>query len=200
MIWDLHPKNPQARLLDKVTRVLKGGGVVIYPTENVYAIGCLLGESKAIVRIRQIRELSDEHHFTLSCSNLAQISKYALLDNANFRHVKPCVPGPYTFILPATKEVPKQFLHIKKKTIGIRVPEHILTQTILHHLAQPLMSVSLQKETDPVLDSYEIVEKFEDLVDLIIVGECLGLPSSVVDLTGSVPVVIREGHGDVSAF
>lgn len=199
----IHPDNPQQRLIEQAVTVIQQGGVIIYPTDSAYALGCHLGDKAASERIRQIRQLDKHHHFTLVCNDLSQLSSYARVDNPVFRLLKAYTPGPYTFILEATKEVPRRLLHPKRKTIGLRVPEHPITQALLSTLGEPLMSVTLiaPGHVHPLTDMDKIVQTFSKQVDLIIDGgPCSTDPTSVIDLTQSPPQVIRAGKGDVSDF
>ena len=199
----IHPQNPQLRLIQQVVRVVQEGGVIIYPTDSAYALGCHLGDKTAGERIRQIRQLDKHHHFTLVCHDLSQLSLYARVDNPSFRLLKAYTPGPYTFILEATKEVPRRLVHPRRRTIGLRVPDHPITQALLSALGEPLMSVTLilPGHDAPLTDMDEIYEAFQHQSDLIIDGgPCSGVPTSIVDLTQNPPQVIRAGRGDVSGF
>lgn len=198
--FEVHPKNPQARLIAQAVKILKEDGVVIYPTDTSYAIGCALGGKESIDRIRRIRGVEDDHHFSLLCRDLAEISTYARVDNPAYRLMKNRTPGPYTFVLHATNEVPRRLQHPKRKTIGIRVPDHPVTQALLTELDTPLMSSSLVLPGDeaPLSEPDNIRERTEKLVDLIIdsgVGDLE--PSSVLDLSDGEPKILREGKGDV---
>lgn len=203
-IIEIHPLNPQARLLQKVAQVLQNDGVIVYPTDSAYALGCKIGSKEGVARIRHIRNLDKHHNFTLICRDLSDIASYAFIDNATFRLLKSCTPGPYTFILPASREVPKMLQHPKRKTIGLRIPDNLIAQMLLLELAEPIMSVTLMLPHDgeiPVCDLGEISEKIGGLVDIIIDGgTCSILPTTVVDLTSGVPKVLREGKGDISIF
>ncbi len=202
-ILRIHPANPQLRLIETAVGIIHKGGVVVYPTDSGYALGCHLGDKDAIERIRRIRQLTKEHNFTVSCRDLSEISTYARVDNPTFRLLKAHTPGAYTFILQATREVPKQLQHPKRKTIGIRIPDHTITQLLLETLNQPLMSVTLIMPGDdiPLFDIDEVIEQLSGQVDSIIDGGACGLgPTTVVDLTGDSPEVVREGQGDLSPF
>ncbi len=199
----IHPENPQGRLIQQVAKVVQKGGVIIYPTDSAYALGCHLGDKNASERIRSIRQLDKHHHFTLVCNDLSQLSTYARVDNPAFRLLKAHTPGPYTFILAATKEVPRRLIHPKRKTIGLRVPEHPITQALLLALAEPLMSVTLilPGHVQPLGDIHEICQAFDNQVDLIIDGgSCSIEPTSIIDLTQTPPQVLRAGKGDVKNF
>lgn len=201
---EIHPVNPQPRLLGAAVAALRRGGVIVYPTDSTYALGCRIGEKTALERIRAIRRLDDKHNFTLACPDLSNISTYAKVDNRAYRTLKAHTPGPYTFILNATREVPRMLQHPKRKTIGLRVPEHAITQALLAELGEPLMTTSLILPGDelPMTDPEEIRDRIGKLVDLIIDGGICGLePSTVVDLSneGSATVV-RRGLGDADVF
>lgn len=199
----IHPVNPQPRLIRQVVKVLHEGGVVVYPTDSAYALGCHLEDKSACERIRRIRQLDKNHHFTLICGDLSQIATYARVDNPAFRLLKAYTPGPYTFILEATKEVPRRLMHPKRKTIGLRVPDHPISQALLAELAEPLMSVTLVlPEFDhTILDITEIYTALKGQVEIIIDGgPCSIEPTSVIDLSQGAPKVIRVGKGDVSDF
>ncbi len=201
--FHIHPDNPQQRLIVHSVEIIRKGGVIVYPTDSGYALGCHLGDKQAVTRIRQIRRLDDRHHLTLVCSDLSQIATYARLDNSNYRLLKAHTPGAYTFILEATREVPRRLLHPKRKTIGLRVPDNSIAQALLRELGEPLMSTTLilPGEELPHTDPYEIRELLEHDVDLVIDGGFCGFePTTVVDLTGDIPQVIREGAGDISPF
>ncbi|MDX7987208.1 threonylcarbamoyl-AMP synthase [Xenorhabdus sp. 12] len=199
----IHPDNPQSRLIDQSVEALKKGGVVIYPTDSGYAIGCCLENKDAMTRICRIRQLEGRHNFTLMCRDLSEISTYAHVDNQAFRLIKNNTPGNYTFILQATKEVPRRLMNEKRKTIGLRVPSNPIALDLLEKMGEPLMSCSLIlpgndfAESDPE----EIKDTLGKQVDLIIHGGYLGQqPTTVVDLTGDSPVILREGEGDVTPF
>ncbi len=201
--FHIHPDNPQQRLIAHSVEIIRAGGVIVYPTDSGYALGCHLGDKQAVTRIRQIRRLDDRHHLTLVCSDLSQIATYARLDNSNYRLLKAHTPGAYTFILEATREVPRRLLHPKRKTIGLRVPNNPIAQALLRELGEPLMSTTLilPDEDLPLTDPYEIREFLEHDVDLVIDGGFCGFePTTVVDLTGDIPQVIRKGAGDISPF
>src|SRR5450432_4318055 len=197
--FSIHPTNPQARLVRHSAEIVRGGGVIAYPTDSSYAFGCQLGNADAVQRIRTLRAIDDRHHLTLMCRDLAEIGRYALLDNWQYRIVKQGIPGSYTFLLPATREVPRRLKHPRRSTIGVRVPEHAVVQALLAELGAPLLSSTLipAGETEPLNDPEEIRERYEHLVDLIIdSGACHMEPTTVIDLAVSPPVVIRVGRGD----
>lgn len=196
--FEIHPDNPQNRLIKQAVEIINKGGVIIYPTDSSYALGCHLGDKKAMDKIRLIRHLDKNHNFTLVCRDLSEISKYAIVDNMNYRLMKSLTPGPYTFILPASREVPKRLLHPKRKTIGIRVPDNAVCMALLQELDQPLMSstLSLPNEEYPLTDPYQIRLKLENMVDLIIDGGYSGHePTTVVNLVNEKPEILRQGLG-----
>ena len=201
--FQIHAETPQLRLVKQVVDKIQRGGIIIYPTDSGYAIGCGLGEKNALDRIRKLRKLDDNHNFTLLCRDLSDIGIYAKVDNSNYRLLKHHTPGGFTFILKATNEVPKRLLHAKRKTIGLRVPDNAIAMAILEELGEPMMSVSLilPGETYPMIDPYEIRDVLASQVDMIIDGGYCGMEAtSVVELFDEEPRVIREGLGDVSAF
>ncbi|GAA4349124.1 L-threonylcarbamoyladenylate synthase [Kangiella taiwanensis] len=201
---EIHNETPQPRLISQVVAKIRQGALVAYPTDSGYALGCHIGDKNALDRIRRIRNLDKSHNFTLVCRDLSELATYARVDNAAFRLIKNNTPGPYTFILRATGEVPNRLKHPKKKTIGIRVPETPITQALLDDLGEPLMSSSLilpQQEEGQILEPYEIHELLNGRVDVVIDGGYCGHePTTVIDLTSGYPEVVREGAGDSSAF
>ncbi|NMP17582.1 L-threonylcarbamoyladenylate synthase [Thalassotalea sp. Y01] len=199
----MHPDNPQVRLIRQAVAIIQQGGVIVYPTDSGYALGCHIGDKKALDRICRIRDISREHNFTLVCRDLSQLAEYARVDNANFRILKNNTPGPYTFIFKGTKEVPRRLLNAKKKTIGIRIPENKIAQDLLEELGEPLMSTTLilpgneMAEFDPEL----IRDNLERHVDLILNGGYLGeKPTTVIDFTDDYPKILRVGEGDPEPF
>lgn len=199
----IHPDNPQARLIKQVSKVIQDGGIIIYPTDSSYAIGCQLANKGALDRIRQLRQLDEKHNFSLVCRDLSELATYAIVDNHAFRLLKANTPGPYTFILNASKEVPKRLLHPKRKTIGLRVPDSKIVQALLEDLNEPLMSVSLvlPDQEHPFADAWEIYEKLGSQVDMVIDGGPCGMtPTTIVDLVDGEPKILRTGKGDVKAF
>jgi len=199
----VHPANPQRRLLQQAVDCLRAGGVIIYPTDSAYALGCHIGDKTALDRIRAIRRLDERHNFTLVCRDLSELSTYAIVDNASYRLLRTHTPGPYTFILKATAEVPRRLMHPKRKTIGMRVPDNVIALALLELLDEPVMSVTLTLpgEELPLTDPAEMRERLGHAVDLIIDGGGCGLePTSVIDLAGGAPVVSRRGKGDTGAF
>lgn len=196
---DIHPVDPQPRLVSRVVDTLRDGGLVAYPTDACYALGAQLGNQRAKERIIGIRQLDDKHHFTLVCADFAQLGQFVQLDNAVFRAVKAATPGPFTFILPATPEVPKKLLHPKKKTVGVRIPEHRITQAVLAELGEPMLSSTLllPGEDEPRALGWEIKERLDHEVDIVIDGDETGNePTTVIDFSDGYPQVIREGAGD----
>jgi tRNA threonylcarbamoyl adenosine modification protein (Sua5/YciO/YrdC/YwlC family) len=201
--FQIHPDNPQARLVRQATDIIRAGGVVVYPTDSAYALGCQIGDKTALDRIRRIRRLDDHHNFTLVCRDLSEIATYAKVDNTVYRLLKHSTPGPYTFILRATSEVPRRLMHPKRKTVGLRVPANPIAAALLADLGEPLMSVTLILPGDelPLIDPYDIRTLLEHEVDLIIDGGFCGLePTTVVDLADELPLVLRVGKGDVTPF
>ena len=201
--FQIHPDNPQPRLIRRAVDILHRDGVVVYPTDSSYALGCLIGNKTAMDRIRRIRKLDDSHNFTLVCRDLSDLSTFAMVSNRDFRLLKAHTPGPYTFILLATGQVPRRLQHPKRKTIGLRVPAHVVSQAILAELNEPLMSVTLimPGDTIPLTDPYEMRELLNHQVDLVIDGGYCGLdPTTVIELTGDLPVITRRGKGDPHPF
>lgn len=201
--FQVHPENPQARLIKQAVEIIRQGGVVVFPTDSSYAVACHIGDKTAVERIRRLRRLDDKHNFTLICSDLSQLGLFAKVDTAAFRLLKAHTPGPYTFILTATREVPRMLLHEKRRTIGLRVPAHPIALALTSELGEPLMSVSLilPGETLPMSDPYEMRQVLEHQVDLIIDGGFGGLEAStVVSLLDDSPEVLRVGAGDPTPF
>ena len=199
----IHPENPQTRLIGQAVAILRDGGVIAYPTDSSYALGCLIGNKDAQDRIRAIRQVGDDHHFTLICRNLAELASYAQVDNSQFRLLKANTPGQYTFILKATREVPRRLQHPKRSTIGLRVPERVVTQALLEALDEPMLSMTLQLPGDemPLNEGWEIRDQLEHQVELVIdAGACLLEPTTVIDLTGETPSLVRLGAGDPAPF
>ncbi len=199
----IHPVNPQPRLIRQAVASMRDGSVVAYPTDSSYALGCLIGDKEAMERIRRIRDADKNHNFTLVCRDLSEIARYARVNNQQYRTLKAFTPGPYTFLLEATREVPKRLQNPKRRTIGIRVPDNIIARMLLAELGEPIMSSTLllPGQEIPLTDPQEIRQRLEHEVNLVIDGGPGGYePSSVVDLAGDVPVVVRRGKGDVSAF
>jgi tRNA threonylcarbamoyl adenosine modification protein (Sua5/YciO/YrdC/YwlC family) len=207
LFLQLHPDNPQARLIAQAADILRQGGVIVYPTDSGYALGCMLGQFDAQQRIRQIRQVGKDHLFSMVCKNLTEISTYAVVSNSQFRLLKANTPGPYTFVLKASREVPRK-LNNKRNTIGIRVPEYTVIQALLEELDVPLLNMSLNAEAldhndddGLISEGWEIQEKIAHAVDLIIdVGSCPFAQTTIIDLTAEVPTLIRAGIGDLSPF
>ena len=199
----INADNPQARLIKHSVEILREGGVIAYPTDSSYALGCMLGFKDAQDRIRQIRGVDDSHLFTLICRNLAELSVYAQVGNSQFRLLKANTPGAYTFVLKATRELPRRLQHPKRNEVGIRVPNHAVTQALLDALGEPLLSMTLQlpNENEPLNEAWQIREQLEHSVDLVIESDIshAGL-TTVIDLTEAAPLLIRQGVGDVAPF
>ena len=202
-LFAIHPTHPQKRLVRKAAEIVRGGGLIAYPTDSCYALGCLIGDKEAMERIRRIRQADRNHNFTLVCRDLSEIARYARVDNSQYRTLRAFTPGPYTFILAATREVPKRLQNPKRRTIGIRVPDNAIVHLLLAELGEPIMSSTLLLPGAdlPMSDPQEIKQRLEHEVDLVIDGGPGGLePSSVIDLSGLGPLVIRRGKGDVGPF
>lgn len=200
---DVHPVDPQPRAIRTAVQTLRGGGLIAYPTDSGYALGAMLGNQDAKERIRDIRKLDDRHHFTLVCSDFAQLGQFVIIDNAVFRAIKAATPGPYTFILPATKEVPRRLLHAKKKTVGVRIPEHPVVRALLAELGEPLLSSTLilPGESEPMTDGWTVKDTLDHQVDVVLdSGECGTEPTTVVDFSEGGAEVVRVGAGDPSRF
>ncbi|MFZ0106544.1 MAG: L-threonylcarbamoyladenylate synthase [Thiobacillus sp.] len=201
--FNIHSDNPQPRLIQQAVQILKQGGVIVYPTDSCYALGCQVGDKEAAARLLSVRGLDSGHDLTLVCSDLSELGRYAQVNNTQFRILKSHTPGPYTFILRGTREVPKRLLHKKHDTIGLRVPEHGIVQALLAELGEPILSSTLllYGEDVPLTEPWEIRDRLEHLVDLVIDGGACGLtPTTVVDLTTDTPAVLRYGKGDASDF
>lgn len=202
-IFEIHAANPQQRLITRAVAVIRGGGVIVYPTDSCYALGCCLGDKPSMDRIRRIRRLDSGHDFTLVCRDLSELATYARVDNSAFRLLKSLTPGPYTFILKASREVPRRLQNPRRKTIGLRVPQHPITRALLESLGEPLMSSTLRlpEEDNPMTDPGEMLARLKSQVDLVIDGGYCGVdPTTVLDLTGTTPQVLRHGRGDVSVL
>jgi tRNA threonylcarbamoyl adenosine modification protein (Sua5/YciO/YrdC/YwlC family) len=201
--FDVHPDNPQARSISQAVEILRSGGLIAYPTDSCYALGAQLGNREALDRIRNIRHLDNKHHFTLVCKDFAQLGQFVQIDNDVFRSIKAVTPGSYTFILPATREVPKRLLHPKKKTVGVRIPDHPVVQALLAELGEPLLSSTLllPDEDEPLTQGWEIKERLDHVVDAVIdSGDCGAEPTTVIDFSSGVAEVVRHGMGDASRF
>jgi tRNA threonylcarbamoyl adenosine modification protein (Sua5/YciO/YrdC/YwlC family) len=198
--FDIHPTHPQQRLISAAARIIRDGGVIAYPTDSCYAFGCHVGDKDAMERLRRIRGLDERRHLTLVCRDLSEIATYARVDNAQYRLLKHVTPGSYTFILQATRELPRRLLHAKRKTIGVRVPDHPVAHALLAELGEPLLSTTafLPGDDDPATDAHTIRDRLEHQLDLVIdSGPCGMVPTTVIDLTSPEPVVIRKGKGDL---
>ena len=201
--FDIHPDNPQPRSLAAIADIVRANGVIAYPTDSCYALGCQLGSTDGIARIRSIRQLDDRHHLTLMCRDFAQLGQFAQVPNRIFRAIKAATPGSYTFILPATKEVPRRLQHPGKKTVGVRIPRHVATQALLAELGEPLVSSTLllPGEEEPMTQGWEINEQLGPVLDAVIdSGDCGTEPTTVIDFSGEEPEIVRRGAGDTSIF
>ena len=201
--FHIHPVNPQARLIKQAAQIIRSGGVVALPTDSAYALVCQLDDKSAVEKLRRIRGIDDKHHLTLLCRDLSEISQYARVDNSQYRLLKATMPGPYTVILEATRDVPRRLSHPSRKTIGLRVPQNVITLALLEELAGPLIGTTLQLPGDEHMlsDPDEVRERLEKLVELVIDGGAGTLEATtIIDLTGPEPVLVRAGRGDPSAF
>jgi tRNA threonylcarbamoyl adenosine modification protein (Sua5/YciO/YrdC/YwlC family) len=199
----IHPSHPQPRLIARAAEIVRTGGVIAYPTDSCYALGCRLGDKEAMLRLRRIRGVDERHHFTLMCRDLSELGSYARVDNARYRLLRTLTPGSYTFILEATRELPRRTLHPRRRTIGLRVPDHPVAQALLEALGEPLLSTTLMLPGDelPLNDGREIRRRLEHDVDLVLDGGSCGTePTTVVDLTGPTARIVREGKGSVAAL
>lgn len=201
--FDVHPDNPQPRVLRQVVELIRDGGLIAYPTDSCYAFGCQVGNRAGLDRIREIRRLDERHHFTLVCRDFAQLGQFVQFSNSVFRLVKASTPGGYTFILPATPEVPRRLLHPRKRTVGVRVPRHTVAQALLAELGEPLLSSTLllPGQDEPMTQGWEIKERLDHVLDAVIdAGDCGTEPTTVVDLAQPEPEILRRGAGDPSRF
>src|ERR1700751_3967299 len=201
--FDIHPGNPQRRPIAAVADIVRAGGVIAYPTDSCYALGCQLGNKDGITRIRAIRQLDERHHLTLVCQDFAQLGQFVYMPNRVFRAIKAATPGSYTFILPATKEVPRRLQHPGKKTVGVRIPHHVVTQALLAELGEPLVSSTLllPGQDDPMTHGREIAGELDHAVDAVIdSGDCGTEPTTVIDFSQPEPEIVRRGAGDTSGF
>ena len=201
--FEIHPTHPQHRLIAAAARIVRDGGVIAYPTDSCYAFGCHVGDKAALERLRRLRDLDEQRHLTLVCRDLSEIALYARVDNTRYRMLKHLTPGSFTFILPGTKELPRRLLHARRKTIGVRVPDHPVTQALMVELGEPLLSTTavLVGERQPATDAHVIRERLERQLDLVIdSGGCGGEPTTVIDLTEDVPVLVRRGKGDIAGL
>ncbi len=195
----IHPQNPQARLIKQAAEILNDGGILVYPTDSVYGIGCKIGDKRALERIRKIRNLNKDHNFTLLCRNISEVAIYAKLNNSNFRTLRTFTPGPFTFVLAASSELPRRLLHPKRKTVGVRIPDNLVIQALMNALSGPVINMTFTLPDDEfgLSDAYEIKQRIGAQVDAIIDGGYCGiLPSTVVDLTDDIPILVRQGLGD----
>ncbi|MFJ6661817.1 L-threonylcarbamoyladenylate synthase [Streptomyces sp. NPDC091377] len=201
--YDVHPDNPQPRTIAQIADSIRAGALIAYPTDSCYALGCRIGSRDGIDRIRSIRRLGDRHHFTLVCQDFAQLGQFVRIDNDVFRAVKASTPGSYTFILPATKEVPRMLQHPKKKTVGVRIPDHVVTQALLHELGEPLLSSTLllPDEEEPLTQGWEIKDRLDHVLDGVVdSGDCGTEPTTVIDFSDGEAEIVRRGAGDTSRF
>ena len=201
--FDVHPDNPQTRAIGQVVDLVRQGGLIAYPTDSCFALGCSLGNKDGLDRIREIRRLDSGHHFTLVCRDFAQLGQFVMLSNAVFRAVKAATPGSYTFVLPATREVPRRLLHPRKKTVGVRIPDHPVAQAMLAALGEPLLSTTLllPGDVEPMTLGWEIKDRLDHAVDAVIdSGECGTEPTTVIDFSQDEPEILRRGAGDPSRF
>ncbi|MFI8891445.1 L-threonylcarbamoyladenylate synthase [Streptomyces paradoxus] len=201
--YDVHPDNPQARTIGQIADSIRADALVAYPTDSCYALGCRLGSRDGIDRIRTIRKLDDRHHFTLVCQDFAQLGQFVRIDNDVFRAIKASTPGSYTFILPATKEVPRMLQHPKKKTVGVRIPDHVVTQALLAELGEPLLSSTLllPGEEEPMTQGWEIKDLLDHVLDGVVdSGDCGTEPTTVIDFSGGEAEIVRHGAGDPTRF
>ncbi|NUR94050.1 MAG: threonylcarbamoyl-AMP synthase [Kribbellaceae bacterium] len=201
--FDVHPDNPQPRSIRQVVEILGEGGLIAYPTDSCYALGCKMGNREGIDRIKDIRHLDDRHHFTLVCRDFAQLGQLVRLSNSVFRLVKAATPGAYTFILPATKEVPRRLWHPRKQTVGVRIPDHVVAQALLAEVGEPIVSSTLLMpgEEEPMTQGWQIRDELDHFLDAILdSGDCGVEPTTVVDLSGEEPEILRVGAGDPSRF
>ena len=196
--FEIHPTHPQARLVRRAAEIVRRGGLIAYPTDSCYALGCHLGDAAALARLRRVRGVDDKHHLTLMCRDLSEIATYAIVGNAQYRILKAVTPGSFTFILRATREVPRRLMHPKRKSIGVRVPGHPVAHALLAELNEPMLSatLALPGDAEPLSDAGEIRDRLEHALDLVIdAGSCGVTPSTVVDLTGDQPLIVRRGKG-----
>ncbi len=201
--FKLHPTHPETRLIKRAVEIVRGGGLIAYPTDSCYALGCHIGDKAAMERIRRVRDVDERHHFTLVCRDLSEIGTFAKVNNAQYRLLKAHTPGPYTFILKATRELPRRLAHHKRATIGVRVPEHVVANALLGELNEPILSSTLilPGENLPLNDANEIRAALEHQLDVILDGGACGvLPTTIIDLSDDAPVLVRRGKGDVASF
>ncbi|WP_077927283.1 L-threonylcarbamoyladenylate synthase [Wohlfahrtiimonas populi] len=204
MILYMHPENPQARAILQAVEILRKDGILVYPTDSSYAFCCMIGNQQGMERIRRIREVDDDHFFSLVCRDLSELATYAMVDNSQYRLLRAVLPGPYTFVLKGSKDIPKKLLTPKRKTIGLRVPDHQITKDLLEALGEPLLSTTVtlpNYSAEDLREIYQIEDLLEKRVDAIIdAGDCSHSPTTVIDLTSGVPEIIREGAGPIDIF
>lgn len=204
MILYMHPENPQARAVSQAVEILRKDGILVYPTDSSYAFCCMIGNQQGMERIRRIREVDDDHFFSLVCRDLSELATYAMVDNSQYRLLRAVLPGPYTFVLKGSKDIPKKLLTPKRKTIGLRVPNHQITKDLLEALGEPLLSTTVtlpNYSAEDLREIYQIEDLLEKRVDAIIdAGDCSHSPTTVIDLTSGVPEIIREGAGPIDIF
>lgn len=201
--FDVHPENPQSRAIRQVVDIVREGGLIAYPTDSCFALGCAIGNKDGMDRIREIRHLDDRHPFTLMCRDFTQLGQFVQINNALFRLLKASTPGPYTFILPATKEVPRRLQHPRKKTVGVRIPDHVVAQALLAELGEPMLSstLTLPGEPEPMTQGWEIKEELDHVLDAVIdSGDCGTEPTTVIDFSSGEAEIVRKGAGDWSRF
>jgi len=201
--FDVHPRDPQPRSISQVAELLRGDALIAYPTDSCYALGCRMDNLAGAGRIRRLRSLDDRHHFTLVCADFAQLGQFVQLNNAAFRAINAVTPGPYTFILPATKEVPRRLAHVKTRTVGVRIPDHVVVKALLRELGEPLVSSTLllPDADEPMTDGWRIKDELDHVIDAVVdAGVCGTEPSTVVDWSEGHPVVVRVGAGDATRF
>jgi tRNA threonylcarbamoyl adenosine modification protein (Sua5/YciO/YrdC/YwlC family) len=201
--FDVHPRDPQPRSISQVAELLRGDALIAYPTDSCYALGCRMDNQAGASRIRRLRSLDDLHHFTLVCADFAQLGQFVQLNNAAFRAINAVTPGPYTFILPATKEVPRRLAHVKTRTVGVRIPDHVVVKALLRELGEPLVSSTLllPDADEPMTDGWRIKDELDHVIDAVVdAGVCGTEPSTVVDWSEGYPVVVRVGAGDAARF
>lgn len=201
--YDVHPDNPQPRTITQIADSVRSGALIAYPTDSCYALGCRLGSKDGTDRIRSIRRLDDRHHFTLVCQDFAQLGQFVRVDKDVFRAIKASTPGSYTFILPATKEVPRMLQHPKKKTVGVRIPDHVVTQALLTELGEPLLSSTLllPDEDEPMTQGWEIKDRLDHVLDGVVdSGDCGTEPTTVIDFSEGEAEIVRRGAGDITRF
>ena len=201
--FDVHPRDPQPRSISQVAELLREDALIAYPTDSCYALGCRMDNQTGASRIRRLRSLDDRHHLTLVCADFAQLGQFVQLNNAAFRAINAVTPGPYTFILPATKEVPRRLAHVKTRTVGVRIPDHVVVKALLRELGEPLVSSTLllPDADEPMTDGWRIKDELDHVIDAVVdAGVCGTEPSTVVDWSGGYPVVVRVGAGDATRF